>query len=282
MSLHDFNDNAYASKACTRFNFPKDWQVVELHLDSAGAGARGGHVIINGNYPADDYDNRLANFIGGFFPGRSNIIVGRTDLYNCNICANKGYSYRLIECCFISNQGDMDKCNSCIDDVARGILQAFDIPVTPSEPPKPKRREDDLKAISIPRGNYEVFRLYNSSNGDHHYTSLKSECEELAKQGWKEEGIAWTGADTGAVLYRMYNPNAGDHLLTADIEEASALWNDGWLYEGANIASARDGKPIYRLYDKSNGNHFYTADENEKNNLGKQGWKDEGIGFYGV
>ena len=57
----------------------------------------------------DKYDNALANMIGGIFPGRAKLIVGRSDLANVNRAATKGYGYRLMECGFISNAGDIQR-----------------------------------------------------------------------------------------------------------------------------------------------------------------------------
>lgn len=94
-------------------------------MDSASASARGGHVIINGKYKADQYDNALAKMISGIFPGRSQIVVGRTDLANPKRAAAKGYPYRLMECGFITSATDVKIFNSRMDDIARGILQVF-------------------------------------------------------------------------------------------------------------------------------------------------------------
>ena len=63
--------------------------------------------------------------ISGIFPGRSQIVVGRTDLANPKRAAAKGYPYRLMECGFITNATDVKLFNSRMDDIARGILQAF-------------------------------------------------------------------------------------------------------------------------------------------------------------
>lgn len=89
--------------------------------------AKGGHVLIKEGYNPDQYDTALANFIGSFFPGRANKVVGRAHLANVNCAATKGYSYRLLENGFISNHKDLNKFNSQIDDLARGILKAFGI-----------------------------------------------------------------------------------------------------------------------------------------------------------
>ena len=72
-------------------------------------------------------DPGTSNFIGSFFSGRANKVVGRVHLANVNRAAAKGYSYRLLENGFISNHEDLNKFNSQIDDLARGILKAFGI-----------------------------------------------------------------------------------------------------------------------------------------------------------
>ena len=104
--------------------------VLELHLDSSTSKtAKGGHVIIHNDFVADKYDNALAKMISEMFPGRSQKIVGRTDLANVIRAANMGYNYRLMECCFISNPDDIKKFNANIDKLAKEILACFDIKV---------------------------------------------------------------------------------------------------------------------------------------------------------
>lgn len=127
VTLADFSRNYYADNGISSLNISKDWEIIELHMDSAGSTARGGHVIVSNRFDPDKYDNALAKFISGMFPGRSNSLVKRGDLANVNRAANKGYSYRLIECCFISNESDRTKFNNNLDAVAAGILKAFDI-----------------------------------------------------------------------------------------------------------------------------------------------------------
>ena len=127
VTLGDTNRNWYADKGISSLNIPRSYQILELHMDSGASTAKGGHVIIKEGYNPDQYDTALANFIGTFFPGRANKIVGRAHLANVNRAAAKGYSYRLLENGFITNQGDLNKFNSKIDDLARGILKAFGI-----------------------------------------------------------------------------------------------------------------------------------------------------------
>lgn len=127
VTVADMNRNWYADKGISSLSIPKNWQIIELHMDGASPSARGGHVIIKSGYNPDLYDTALAQFIGRFTPGRANTIVGRSKLANVNRAAKKGYSYRLLECGFITNKEDLNKVNSHMDDLARGILSAFGI-----------------------------------------------------------------------------------------------------------------------------------------------------------
>lgn len=125
--LSDFGRNYYADNGIMSLSLPAGTQIVELHMDSGPASARGGHVIINGRYAPDAYDRAIAEFLGWLMPGRAKTLVGRTDLANSNRAAARGYSYRLVECGFISNAGDLGRFNSDIDALAAGILAAFGI-----------------------------------------------------------------------------------------------------------------------------------------------------------
>lgn len=126
--LGDTSRNWYADKGISSLTIPKDYQIVELHMDSnPSASPHGGHVIIYSGYSPDTYDTALANFIGSILPGRSSLIVGRSDLANPKRAANRGYGYRLVECGFITNAGDVDTFNSRMDELAAGILAAFGI-----------------------------------------------------------------------------------------------------------------------------------------------------------
>lgn len=125
--LLDPTRNWYADRGIYYLSLPRGAQLVELHMDSAGSGARGGHVVIDADFEPDEYDRALADFISGYFPGRGVTISRRNDLANPNAAQYRGISYRLLECCFISNYDDLQKFNSSLDAVARGILGAFGI-----------------------------------------------------------------------------------------------------------------------------------------------------------
>ncbi len=128
VTLADTSKNWYKTAGINTLTIPKDWQILELHMDSGAASARGGHVIIKQGYTADKYDNALAKMLNEILPGRSNMIVGRSDLANVNRAAARGYGYRLVEFGFISNANDVKIFNSRMDDIAEGVLKAFDIP----------------------------------------------------------------------------------------------------------------------------------------------------------
>ncbi len=125
--LGDVNRNYYVDNGISSLTISKDYQIVELHMDSASATARGAHVIIKGGLNPDKYDTALAKFVSGMFPGRSVTISKRSDLANPARAYAKGYAYRLIECGFISNSEDVAIFNKSIDKIAYGILECFGI-----------------------------------------------------------------------------------------------------------------------------------------------------------
>lgn len=125
--------NYYASNAISRLSIPSDGCILEAHMDSASASARGGHVIIKSGYNADAYDNALANMLSRRLPGRSQMIVGRSDLANPKRAAAKGFNYRLVEFGFITNATDLNIFNTQMDELAKDVVQCFQI--TPSSNP---------------------------------------------------------------------------------------------------------------------------------------------------
>ena len=132
VTVGDMNRDWYADNGISTLNISKSWQIIELHMDSASASARGGHIIINSTFSPDQYDKALAKYISEVFPGRSQSIVKRSDLANPKRAAAKGYSYRLVECGFISNATDRKIFNENIDEIAKGILKCFNINVSGS------------------------------------------------------------------------------------------------------------------------------------------------------
>lgn len=134
VTLGDVSRNFYKDNGISKLTISKDYQIIELHMDSGVKGAHGAHVIIKKGFKADKYDKALADFLSGMFPGRAEKIVGRSDLANPNRASAKGYPYRLVECGFISDSADAKKFNDNIDKIATGILKSFAIPVKSSTP----------------------------------------------------------------------------------------------------------------------------------------------------
>lgn len=128
VTLLDTSRNWYADKGIRSLSIPSGDALVELHMDSAGPGARGAHVIIAGGVGGPDrYDRALADGLCAIFPGRANRIVERTDLANPNRAAARGINYRLVENGFITDAGDVETFNSRLDEVAGAYLAAFGI-----------------------------------------------------------------------------------------------------------------------------------------------------------
>ena len=128
--IGDTTKNWYKSKLVNNTNIPKGSLVLELHMDSStSASAKGAHVVVDKDLKEDKYDVALANFISGIFPGRSQKLVKRNDLYNGNVAQRLGINYRLLECGFISNANDVQMFHIKMDDIAKGILKCFDFDV---------------------------------------------------------------------------------------------------------------------------------------------------------
>ncbi len=146
-----------------------------------------------------------------------------------------------------------------------------------------KQVEDQYPSSS---SKLKMYRVYNPGNGEHFYTSNRSEVISLIGPGWRYEGIAWVAPKSSKMpVYRLYNKNAGDHHYTTSASEKNMLVSVGWKDEGIGWYSANEnGKPLYRLYNKNAtaGSHHYTTAASERDSLVAAGWKYEGIGWYGL
>lgn len=190
--LSDFSLNSYEANIIGKGLVPKGYKILELHMDSSeNSSAKGGHVIINGKFKADEYDTALAKMISTMFPGRSQTIVGRTDLANVNRSASMGYNYRLMECGFISNAEDVKKFNSRIDELAKGILGCFNIGVktetpTPNPTPTtaPSRKTVDELAREVMAGlhgnGHENRKASLAKQGYNNYEEVRARVNELS------------------------------------------------------------------------------------------------------
>lgn len=204
--LHPFTDNAYASAAISKLTIPKDWQIVELHMDSAASSARGGHVIIKSGFSPDEYDKALERLMVDMFPGRSVTLAQRSNLANVNRAASKGYGYRLVENGFISNAGDVAKFNANIDALARGYLRAFDIPV------------DGAPAVTVPQAEAKAEKAEAKATGN-----------ALIKMGQ-----AWLNAEYGLAIAEdgLYGPKTKAAMVTALQHELNMQFGKGLSVDG--------------------------------------------------
>jgi len=128
-------------------------EVTELHLDWA-KGASGGHVIIFKQYKPDDIDKTIRDTIKRHVGLRSGDGFSyRDDLFNLNVFANRGITYRLVELGFINNSTDMQKIRDNIDDYAKDLVDALTNnksvkKAKPTRPPKePEKSEPSLHLV---------------------------------------------------------------------------------------------------------------------------------------
>lgn len=190
--LMDQRRNWYADHGFDTVSIPKGDAVVELHMDSGAAGARGGHVIYKAGFAPDAYDRALADAISGIFPGRAQTLVGRTDLRNCNVCASRGINYRLVENGFISDAGDVATFNARIDEIARAYLTIFGISHEVPEVPKEDTDMTDEQAEMLRKVYDQTFSTFDPSGrevemNDHDH--LKWMAAKQAKMDEKLDAI---------------------------------------------------------------------------------------------
>lgn len=136
----------------------------------------------------------------------------------------------------------------------------------------------------------DVYRLYNTKNMEHLYTTDKNEYNRLPQisKDWKREGVNFQTYNKSQVgtkpVYRVYNPKSGEHILTSDNWEKVVLTTKyGWRDEKVSFyAPLVSTKPVYRVFNAAAGigAHHLTADSWERKVLiSKHQWKDEGVAF---
>lgn len=254
VTVADTTRNWYADKGISSLNIPKSWHILELHMDSGSASAKGGHVIIKKGHSANQCDIALANFIGSFFPGRANTIVGRDKLANVNRASAKGYDYRLLENGFITNQSDLDKFNSQMNELATGILNSFGIattqPIKKSEP-----IDGEIKAGGVTQSG-------NDKLGD---ISYQSHMRDIGWAAWQCDGAmsGTTGQNRRIEAFRLVPVGETDvavHIGGIGNKEFKNITKDtiiGTIGESRRIESikitGKDTCYLYRVHQKSVG-----------------------------
>ena len=124
-NVYDYKDLVSLAK-----KYGNDTIVVEMHYDAGVAAASGGHVIVHKNYAADALDLKIRNVIKKHIGVRYNHkneqgISGRDNLYNCNVAANNGINFRLVELGFGTNANDATKMVKNIEAIAKDFVEAL-------------------------------------------------------------------------------------------------------------------------------------------------------------
>ena len=130
-NVYDFKDIVSISKGYE--------SVTELHFNSFNGQAYGTEVLIKDSFTPDKTDTTLKNVLEKYFKPRGFKFVNW--LYNANVMAKTGISYRLIEICFIDNNNDMAIFEKNKQVIAREIMEAIEerkITVKPKPTPAPK------------------------------------------------------------------------------------------------------------------------------------------------
>lgn len=279
--LCDTSRNWYADGGISSADFAPGAAVLELHMDSAGAGARGGHVIKAAGTAASGYDYALESYCRTVFPGRANTLVYRSDLANPNRAKGRGLDYRLLECCFISDVSDLDKFNRELDALAAGYLSCFGIGAPTPQGPVKAILWPEASAVesqwwrTVAAGNlkvrvdgaeYQAYRLVSPRTGQcmapwgaqgiaaEDYLDgtqlIMEDVNELDYQCWVMIPFAWQGAANACVIASAVNPSKVIAFATPSQGEPAVLWSRNNLpgqileqeYKGADLFAIKDAK----------------------------------------
>ena len=129
-NVYDFRDIASISKGYE--------SITELHFNSFNGQAYGTEVLIKEGFTPDNVDTALKNVLEKYFKARGFKFVDW--LYNANVMAKTGISYRLIEICFIDNNNDMAIYEKNKHVIARELMEVIEgrkISENPKPTPKP-------------------------------------------------------------------------------------------------------------------------------------------------
>lgn len=115
-NVYDFRNIASISKGYE--------SVTELHFNSFNGQAYGTEVLIKDGFTPDKIDTALINVLEKYFKSRGFKFVDW--LYNANVMAQTGISYRLIEICFIDNNADMAIFEKNKNSIARELMEVIE------------------------------------------------------------------------------------------------------------------------------------------------------------
>ncbi len=125
-----------------------------------------------------------------------------------------------------------------------------------------------------------VYRLFLAKTGDHLYTVSRDEADLRRREGWADEGVAFTLAAAAGpdrkLLYRLFSTRGAAHLLTSDPDEVRTLTAEGWIPEGTvGYVQGSSGVEIHRLDAVNQGviiDVVVTTNAAERDKLKAAGW----------
>ena len=142
-NVYDFRNIASISKGYE--------SVTELHFNSFNTQAHGTEVLIKDGFKPDKTDTDIKNVLEKYFKARGFKYIDW--LYNANVMAKTGISYRLIEICFIDNNNDMAIYEKNKQAIARELMEAIEgrkivEKPTPTPTPKPTIKAKTQTAVT--------------------------------------------------------------------------------------------------------------------------------------
>lgn len=189
-NVYDYKDLVTLAR-----KYGNDTIVVEMHYDAGSSAASGGHVIVHKNYAPDAFDLKIRNVIKKHIGVRYNHkgeqgISGRDNLYNCNVAANNGINYRLVELGFGTNANDAAKMVKGIEAIAKDFVEALvgssnNVATENKIPPVVKPQQPTTSAKTIDQLAKEVIQGEHGSGDDrkkslgNQYDAVQSRVNEL-------------------------------------------------------------------------------------------------------
>ena len=126
VDIYPLDRNAYADigAGCCQVNFANYDYVFEIHFNSAAnINATGVEIWVTPSEQGITVEQAIVNKIAALgYPNRG---VKREDFRVIRTAKNKGISAALIETCFISNQGDMNRYNSNFTKVCNAMVEGI-------------------------------------------------------------------------------------------------------------------------------------------------------------
>ncbi len=126
VDVYPTNRNAYADigAGCCQVNFANYDYVFEIHFNSAAnPESTGVEIWVTPAEQGITVEQAIVNKVSAL--GYSNRGVKREDFRVIRTAKNKGTSAALIEICFISNQGDMNRYNSNFTEVCNAMVEGI-------------------------------------------------------------------------------------------------------------------------------------------------------------